>query len=133
MNPVGARQFGHRSVALDRCQRHLRLKARPMLLACLLHLLLPRFRRFLGAGLHLNQLSRFRGPAQAADAETELRGWEIQGDRLRAPTNPIPVAIYPQRRTTTASWQRSILIITALSTLTWAAVVLVVIEALAHL
>ena len=70
---------------------------------------------------------------QAADAETELRGWEIQGDRLRAPTNPIPVAIYPQRRTATASWQRSILIITALSTLTWAAVVLVVIEALAHL
>src|ERR1700726_3372106 len=65
MNPVGARQFGHRSVALDRCQRHLRLKARPMLLACLLHVLLPRHRRFLGAGLHLNQLSRFRGPAHA--------------------------------------------------------------------
>jgi hypothetical protein len=35
-----------------------------MLLACLLHVLLPRHRRFLGAGLHLNQLSRFRGPPQ---------------------------------------------------------------------
>jgi hypothetical protein len=34
-----------------------------VLLACLLHVLLPRHRRFLGAGLHLNQLSRFRGPA----------------------------------------------------------------------
>jgi hypothetical protein len=37
------------------------------------------------------------------------------------------------RKTATASWQRSVLIITALSTLAWAAVVLVVIEALAHL
>ena len=37
------------------------------------------------------------------------------------------------RQTATASWQRSVLIITALSTLAWAAVVLVVIEALAHL
>jgi hypothetical protein len=36
-----------------------------VLLACLLHVLLPRHRRFLGAGLHLNQLSRFRGPPQA--------------------------------------------------------------------
>src|SRR5260370_13831040 len=42
------------------------IERRPMLLACLLHLLLPRFRRFLGAGLHLNQLSRFRGPAHIA-------------------------------------------------------------------
>src|SRR6202011_2129843 len=50
--------------ALDRRQRHLGLERRPVLLACLLHVLLPRHRRFLGAGLHLNQLSRFRGPAQ---------------------------------------------------------------------
>jgi REP-associated tyrosine transposase len=32
-----------------------------VLLPCPLHLLLP---RFLGAGLHLSQLSHFRGPAQ---------------------------------------------------------------------
>src|SRR5882724_4430002 len=50
------------SAALDRRQRHLGLERRPVLLACLLHVLLPRHRRFLGAGLHLNQLSRFRGP-----------------------------------------------------------------------
>jgi hypothetical protein len=37
-----------------------------VLLACLLHVLLPRQRRFLGAGLHLNQLSRFPGPPQTA-------------------------------------------------------------------
>jgi hypothetical protein len=39
---------------------------RPVLLACLLHVLLPHHRRFLGAGLHLNQLSRFRGPPQSS-------------------------------------------------------------------
>jgi hypothetical protein len=48
-----------------------------MLLACLLHLLLPRFRRFLGAGLHLNQLSRFRGPAQI------ITGYAFQYPELR--------------------------------------------------
>jgi hypothetical protein len=65
-----------------------------------------------------------------AEAETELRDW---GDRWRAPTNPIPVAIYPQRRTATASWHRSVLIITALSTLSWVALVLIVIAALSEL
>jgi len=33
---------------------------RPVLLPCLLHVLFPRHRRFLGAGFHLNQLSRFQ-------------------------------------------------------------------------
>ena len=66
------------------------------------------------------------------DAETELRDWEIQGDIWRAPTNPIPVAIYA-RKTATASWRQSVLIITALSTLAWAGVVLVLIEALGNL
>jgi len=70
---------------------------------------------------------------QAADAEMELHGWEIQGDRGSALTNPFPVAAYPQQRTATASWQRAVLIITALSTLAWAVVVLVVIEALSNL
>jgi hypothetical protein len=33
-------------------------------LPCPLHVLLPRYPRFLGAGLHLSHLSHFRGPAQ---------------------------------------------------------------------
>src|SRR3954452_8236067 len=53
VNPVRARQIGYRPVPLDRRQRHLRLERRPVLLACLFHVLLPRHRRFLGAGLHL--------------------------------------------------------------------------------
>jgi xanthine/uracil permease len=35
-----------------------------VLLPCPLHILLPRYPRFLGAGLHLSHLSHFRGPAQ---------------------------------------------------------------------
>jgi hypothetical protein len=35
-----------------------------VLLACPLHVLLLRYPRFLGAGLHLSHLSHFRGPAQ---------------------------------------------------------------------
>src|ERR1700682_5064533 len=66
MNPKCARQLGHRPVTLDRRQRYLRLKRRPVLLACLLHVLLLRHRRFLGAGLHPSQLSPSRGPAQSA-------------------------------------------------------------------
>jgi len=34
-----------------------------VLLPCLLHVLLPRHLRFLGAGFHLSYLSQFRGPA----------------------------------------------------------------------
>jgi hypothetical protein len=34
-----------------------------VLLPCPLHVLLPRYPRFLGAGLHLIHLSHFRGPA----------------------------------------------------------------------
>jgi len=37
-----------------------------VLLPCPLHVLLPRYPRFLGAGLHLSHLSHFRGPAQGA-------------------------------------------------------------------
>src|SRR6516164_5579206 len=64
MNPERARQLGDCSIASDRRQRHLRLECRVVLLPCLLHVLLPRHRRLLGAGLHLSQLSRFRGPSQ---------------------------------------------------------------------
>src|SRR5271169_6681072 len=35
-----------------------------LLLPCPLHVLLPRYPRLLGAGLHLSHLSHFRGPAQ---------------------------------------------------------------------
>src|SRR5207302_3991097 len=35
-----------------------------VLLPCPLHVLLPRYPRFLGAGLHLSHLSHSRGPAQ---------------------------------------------------------------------
>jgi hypothetical protein len=63
VNPERARQLGDRPVALDRRQRHLRLERRLVFLPCPLHVLLPRHRRFLGAGLHLSQLSHFRGPA----------------------------------------------------------------------
>ena len=38
-----------------------------LLLPYPLYVLLPRHRRFLGAGLHLSHLSRFRGPAHLAD------------------------------------------------------------------
>src|SRR5467141_606899 len=66
MNPEMTRQLGHRPVAFHRRQRYLRLERRVVPLPCLLHVLLPRYQRSLGAGLHLSQLSHFRGPAQPA-------------------------------------------------------------------
>src|SRR5271168_2025613 len=64
VDPELARQLGDGPVAPDGRQRHLRLERRAVLLPCLLHVLLPRYPRFLGAGLHLSHLSHFRGPAQ---------------------------------------------------------------------
>src|SRR3984893_2627064 len=66
MNPEMTRQLGDRPVAFHRRQRYLRLEPRVVLLPCLLHVLLPRYQRSLGAGLHLSQLSHFRGPAHLA-------------------------------------------------------------------
>src|SRR3984893_3113897 len=63
MTPELTRQLGNRPIPLDRRQRHLGFVRPVVLLACPLHVLLPRHRRFLGAGLHLSQLSHFRGPA----------------------------------------------------------------------
>src|SRR5215468_9316117 len=60
------RQLGDGPVAPDCRHRHLRLERRTVLLSSLLHLLLPRYPRFLGAGLHLSHLSHFRGPAHQA-------------------------------------------------------------------
>jgi hypothetical protein len=66
-------------------------------------------------------------------AETEQRRWENQGDRWPEAKDPAPTAPYTQRTTATASWQRSVLIIAALSALSWAAVIVIVIAALSTL
>src|SRR5580693_6993255 len=60
------RQLGDGPVAPDCRYRHLRLERRAVFLPCPLHVLLPRYPRFLGAGLHLSHLSHFRGPAHSA-------------------------------------------------------------------
>src|SRR5438105_5728155 len=64
VDPELPSQLGDGPVAPDGRQRHLRLERRAVLLPCPLHVLLPRYPRFLGAGLHLSHLSHFRGPAQ---------------------------------------------------------------------
>ena len=55
--------------------------------------------------------------------------------KIRAEANDHPEAgvAYAQRTTATASWQRSVLIIAALSAVAWAAVILIVIGALSTL
>src|SRR5260370_42381439 len=67
MPTLTTREHGeiHRPVPSDRRHRHLRLEPRIMFLPCPLHILLPRYPRVLGAGLHLSQLSHFRGPPQS--------------------------------------------------------------------
>src|SRR5439155_7700342 len=65
VDPELPSQLGDGPVAPDGRQRHLRLEHRAVLLPCPLHVLLPRYPRFLGAGLHLSHLSHFRGPAQS--------------------------------------------------------------------
>src|SRR5438105_2413695 len=66
VHPKMRRQLGDGPVAPDGRHRHLRLEPRAVLLPCPLHVLLPRYPRFLGAGLHLSHLSHFRGPPQFA-------------------------------------------------------------------
>src|SRR5215831_12025973 len=66
------RQLGDGPVAPDRRHRHLRLKRCAVLLPCPLHVLLPRYPRFLGAGLHLSHLSHFRGPARNSVARDRI-------------------------------------------------------------
>src|SRR6478672_90073 len=74
MHPELTRQLGDRPVPSDRRQRHLRLEPRIMFLPCPLHVLLPRYPRVLGAGLHLSQLSHFRGPPQISVLPLGLAG-----------------------------------------------------------
>src|SRR5438094_6827872 len=66
VDPELPSQLGDGPVAPDGRQRHLRLERRAVLLPCPVHVLLPRYPRFLGAGLHLSHLSHFRGPAQVS-------------------------------------------------------------------
>src|SRR5437588_12535997 len=68
------RQLGDGPVAPDCRHRHLRLERRAVLLPCPLHVLLPRYPRFLGAGLHLSHLSHFRGPAHASPTTPATTG-----------------------------------------------------------
>src|SRR5215831_8150702 len=53
VHPEIHRQLGDGTVAPDCRHRHLRLERRTVLLPCPLHVLLPRYPRFLGAGLPL--------------------------------------------------------------------------------
>src|SRR5277367_3280980 len=77
MNPERTRQLSHCPVALNRRQRHLRFERRVVLLPCLLHVLLLRHQRLLGAGLHLNQLSLFRGPAHCVVDGTAVKVFSV--------------------------------------------------------
>src|SRR5215472_14667021 len=72
VHPEIHRQLGDGTVAPDCRHRHLRLERRTVLLPCPLHVLLPRYPRFLGAGLHLSYLSHFRGPAHYKHDFSEL-------------------------------------------------------------
>jgi hypothetical protein len=68
------------------------------------------------------------------DADREQRSWENHVDRWPdAKDGPDTAATYRQKTTATASWQRSVLIIAALSGLAWSAVTLVIIVALSAL
>src|SRR5215471_6788574 len=85
------RQLGDGAVAPDCRHRHLRLERRAVLLPSPLHVLLPRYPRFLGAGLHLSHLSHFRGPAQSALSDNNVRSccsaarvWEDKMRRSKA-------------------------------------------------
>jgi hypothetical protein len=63
-------------------------------------------------------------------AETERRGRE---ERAITPNAAHPAVAYSQRTTARASWGRSVLIIAALSALSWAAVILFVVATLSAL
>jgi len=68
-------------------------------------------------------------------AETEQRSWENHRDRWPEANDDAdqPASHRQPTTTATASWQRSVLIIAALSALVWAGVSLVVIFALSAL
>jgi hypothetical protein len=63
----------------------------------------------------------------------EQRSWEHNADRWPEAKDDHDPAAYSQPATATASWQRSVLIIAALSALSWATVILIGIAALSAL
>ena len=64
-------------------------------------------------------------------AETERHGWENQGHLWRVVDDTGPATAHTQRTTATERWGRSVLIMAALSALSWAAVIGMVIMAVA--
>ena len=77
---------------------------------------------------------RWDADRAALFAETEQRSWENHGDRWpEANDDADPAAAYRRTTTATTSWQRSVLIIAALSALAWGGVTLVVVAALSAL
>src|ERR1700747_2190593 len=79
VDPELPSQLGDGPVAPDGRQRHLRLERRAVLLPCPVHVLLPRYPRFLGAGLHLSHLSHFPGPAQSSRGPDALVLGDLYG------------------------------------------------------
>ena len=59
--------------------------------------------------------------------QSDEREWRDSGHNWRAPKCHNVPPDYPEQRTATAGWRRSILIIAALSALSWAAPILIVI------
>src|SRR5215467_7403652 len=82
------RQLGDGPVAPDCRHRHLRLERRAVLLPCPLHVLLPRYPRFLGAGLHLSHLSHFPGPAHRVRNTPEAISLRSFAHSLKRETRP---------------------------------------------
>src|SRR5215471_10424351 len=106
------RQLGDGAVAPYCRHRHLRLERRVVLLPCPLHVLLPRYPRFLGAGLHLSHLSQFRGPAQIISAKIHSRAFEGMNEICSLEKNmaflDIDPAVNPVGRLTQPDHDRAI-------------------------
>lgn len=79
-----------------------------------------------------NENKRLRKLVQRTEPFAEP-GWRSNNQPRGLPKLRNSLADYSERRTATASWQRSVLIIAALSTLCWAAVIFLVIELLSAL
>src|SRR5690242_20043424 len=92
VDPEMHRQLGDGPVALDRRQRYLSLESRTVLLPCPLHVLLPRYPRFLGAGLHLIHLSHFRGPPQRPSRITSAPLTAPAFPSSTGPGAPVPLS-----------------------------------------
>src|SRR5499425_763168 len=97
------RQLGDGAIAPDCRHRHLRRERRVVLLPCPLHVLLPRYPRFLGAGLHLSHLSHFRGPAQTSTASPPSRTSCSGATAATSNTSPVSTTSPPASERSTVS------------------------------